>query len=62
MKKLEKMKIWDVQREQIASTEMTRNTFSYSRIEIQLKSAEKRTVFFSEGGSFDRAKKLLLSQ
>jgi hypothetical protein len=56
IEKLEKMKIWDIQRDQIASTEMMRRNLSYSEIEIHLKSGEKRSIFFSESGSFDRAK------
>ena len=58
IEKLEKMKIWDIQRDQIASTEVRRRDLSYSEIEIHLKSGEKRSIFFSESGSFNRAKLL----
>jgi len=58
IEKLEKMRIWDIQRDQIASTEMMKRDLSYSEIEIHLKSGEKRSIFFSESGSFDRAKLL----
>jgi len=58
IEKLEKMKIWDIQRDQIASTEVMKRNLSYSEIEIHLKSGEKRSIFFSESGSFDRAKLL----
>ncbi len=57
---LERKKIWDIQRDQISSIEMTRNTFSNSGgFEIHLKSGDKRSIFFAEKGSFDRAKLLL---
>lgn len=58
IQELEKRKVWEIQRDQIKSTEMTRNSLSNSSIEIHLKSGEKHSIFFTEAGSFDCAKLL----
>jgi hypothetical protein len=59
IERLEKIKVWEIQRDQIVSIDMTKGTLSYSRIKIHLKSGETRLILFSETGSLDRAKRLL---
>lgn len=61
IQELEKRKIWDIERGQIATLEMSESSLSTAQIKIHLKSGETRSILFSANGSYDHAK-LLFSQ
>jgi hypothetical protein len=61
VQELKRRSIWEISRDQILTVEMNGNDFWTSRIDIHLRSGERRTVFFAERGSFERAKALFPS-